>query len=170
MQLEKLLAEEHSKKQCDRIVQYIGKDKDRFAELMHLFFKGEYRITQRAAWPMSYVVRLHPTMINPYFKPLLDHLDKKGIHVAVVRNTLRLLQDVDIPEKYHGRVMSRCFEYIAAPETPIAVKAFSLTVLENLSKKYPDILPELKLVIEEQWDQAPPAFRTRAKRILQKLS
>ena len=137
LHLEKLLAEEHSKQQCDRIVKYIGKDKLRFAGL-----------------------------ITPYFKPLLDNLDKKGLHVAVVRNTIRLLQDVDIPEKYHGRVMSRCFEYVATPGSPIAVKAFSLTVLQNLSQKYPDILPELKLLIEEQWNQAPPAFRSRARRIL----
>src|SRR5258708_28278469 len=101
MHLEKLLAEEHSKRQCDRIVKYIGKDKDRFAELMRLFFEGEYRITQRAGWPLSNIVQLHPALITPYFKPLLDNLDKKGLHVAVVRNTIRLLQDVDIPEKYH---------------------------------------------------------------------
>ncbi|MDO6431656.1 hypothetical protein Q4E93_13715 [Flavitalea sp. BT771] len=167
--LEKLIAEEHSKQQCDRIVKYIGKDKLRFAELMRLFFKGEYRITQRAAWPVSNVVRLHPELITPYFKPLLDNLDKECLHVAVVRNTIRLLQDVDIPAKYQGRVMSQCFAYVAAPETPIAVKAFSLTVLQNLSQKYPDILPELKLLIEEQWDQAPPAFRSRARGILRSV-
>lgn len=49
MDLLKLLREEHSKKQTDRIVNYIGDDKQRFAILMKLFFKGEYRITQRAA-------------------------------------------------------------------------------------------------------------------------
>jgi len=166
MHLEKLLAAEHSKKQCDRVVQYIGSDKDRFAALMHLFFKGEYRITQRAAWPLSCIVRLHPQLIIPYFKPLLDHLDKKGLHVAVVRNTIRLLQDVEIPKRYHGRVMSRCFEYVAFPETPIAVKAFSLTVLSNLSAAYPEIASELRLIIEDQWEHATPAFRSRAKKIL----
>ncbi|MBN9380479.1 MAG: hypothetical protein J0H74_06925 [Chitinophagaceae bacterium] len=170
MHLEKLLAEEHSKQQCDRIVQYVGRDKDRFAELMRLFFKGEYRITQRAAWPMSYIVRQYPGLITPYFKKLLDYLDKPGIHTAVIRNTVRLLQDVEVPSRYQGRVMSRCFDYVAAPETPIAVKAFSLTVLENLSKKYPDILPELKELIESQWDQAPPAFRSRAKKVLKVMS
>jgi hypothetical protein len=41
------IPEEHSKKQCDKIVRYIGNDKKRFAELMKLFFKGEYRVTQR---------------------------------------------------------------------------------------------------------------------------
>lgn len=169
MHLEKLLAEEHSKRQCDRIVRYIGEDRDRFAELMRLFFKGEYRITQRAAWPMSCVVQQHPGLITPYFKKLLDYLDKPGIHIAVIRNTIRLLQDVEIPSRYQGRVMSRCFDYVAAPETPIAVKAFSLTVLENLAEQYPDILPELKEIIETQWDQATPAFRSRAKKALKKM-
>ena len=169
MELEKLLAAEHSKKQCDRVVRYIGSDKERFAELMRLFFKGEYRITQRAAWPLSYVVRAHPALITSYFKKLLDYLDKPGIHVAIVRNTMRLLQDVEIPSKFQGRVMSRSFEYVAAPETPIAVKAFSLTVLQNLSKKYPEILPELKEIIEAQWDQATPAFRSRARKVIKKM-
>src|ERR1700719_3942475 len=128
MDLQKLLAAEHSKKQCDRIVKYIGGDTERFGELVRLFFHGEYRIIQRAAWPLSYCVRLHPELIQPYFKPLLDNLARKDIHVAVIRNTLRLLQDVAIPAKYHGRVMSLCFDFIQSAETPIAVKAFSLTV------------------------------------------
>ena len=169
MNLHTLLETEHSKTQCHRIVRYIGKDKTRFAELMKLFFKGEYRITQRAAWPLSYCVRLHPELIGPYFKPLLDNLAKPGIHVAVIRNTMRLLQDVEIPKKYQGRVMNICFDFIQSPDTPIAVKAFSLTVLQHLAKDYPDILPELKLIIEEQWDQAPPAFRVRAKRVLKNM-
>jgi hypothetical protein len=167
--LSQLLSEEHSKKQCDRIVKYIGKDEERFAELMQLFFKGEYRITQRAAWPLSYCVRQYPELIGHYFTPLLDNLSKKKIHVAVTRNTMRLLQDITIPKRHHGRVMGICFDFIQSPETPIAVKAFSLTVLEHLSREYPDILAELKLIIEEQWDQATPAFRSRAKKILKNM-
>jgi hypothetical protein len=170
MDLQKSLAAEHSKKQCDRIVKYIGDDKERFAELIRVFFKGEYRITQRAAWPLSYCVRRHPELIQPYFKPLLDNLSRKDIHVAVIRNTLRLLQDTPIPKKYHGRVMSLCFDLIQTHDTPIAVKAFSLTVLQNLSKEYPDIAAELRLIIEEQWERATPAFRSRARKILKGMN
>ncbi len=169
MDLQKLLAAEHSKKQCDRIVKYIGDDKSRFAGLIEIFFRGEYRLTQRAAWPLSYCVRAHPGLIQPYFKPLLGNLSRKDIHVAVIRNTLRLLQDVTIPKKFHGRVMSVCFEFLQTPGGPIAVKAFSLTVLQNLAKDYPDIGPELRLIIEEQWVHSTPAFRSRAKKILKEM-
>ncbi|HXB91989.1 MAG TPA: hypothetical protein VNU72_06860 [Puia sp.] len=167
--LEQLLRQEHSKKQTDRIVRYIGSDKQRFAALVKLFFKGEYRITQRAAWPLSYCVRAHPELIRPYFKPLLDNLTRKNIHVAVIRNTVRLLQDVSIPKKYHGLVMNTCFEFLQSPEIPIAVKAFSLTILANLAAEYPEIRGELKLIIEEQWEHATPAIRSRAKRILKTI-
>src|SRR5580658_7161030 len=158
MDLEKLLRAEHSKRQCDRIVSNDADDKERFAQLIELFFRGEYRITQRAAWPLSYCVRRHPELIDPYFKRLLDNLGRKDIHVAVIRNTVRLLQDVSIPKRWHGRVMSACFDFVADPETPVAVKAFALTILSNLSKDYPEIHGELKLLIGDQWEQATPAF------------
>jgi hypothetical protein len=167
--LEQLLREEHTKKQTDRIVRYIGNDKQRFAVLIRLFFKGEYRITQRAAWPLSYCVRAHPELIRPYFKSLLDNLGRKDIHVSVIRNTVRLLQDVSIPRKYHGRVMNTCFEFLQSAETSIAVKAFSLTILANLAAEYPEIRGELKLIIEELWEHATPAIRSRARKILAKL-
>lgn len=169
MDILKLLTAEHSKQQTDRIVRYIGNDPDRFAVLIDLFFRGEYRITQRAAWPLSYCVRAHPELIQPYFKPLLANLARKDIHIAVIRNTVRLLQDVDIPKRYRGQVMNLCFEFLQTPSTPVAVQAFSLTILQHLSREYPDILPELRVIIEDQWDRATPAFRSRARRILKDL-
>lgn len=166
MNLEEAILQEHSKKQCGEIVKYIGNSKERFAELMKLFFLGKYRVTQRAAWPMSYCVNNHSQLIKPYIKKLLDNLEKKGLHDAVIRNTVRLLQDVAIPEKYHGKLMGVCFGLIQSNETAVAVKAFSLSILQNLSKQYPDIIPELKLVIEERWEHESAAFRSRAKKIL----
>jgi hypothetical protein len=166
MNLKEALLKEHSKNQCDKIVKYIGSSKERFAELMKLFFESEYRVTQRAAWPMSYCVRNHPELIKPYFKKLIDNLIKKGVHDAVIRNSVRLLQDVEIPEKHHGKLMDICFGFIQSNETPVAIKAFSLTILEKLSKQYPDIISELKLIIEERWEHETAAFRSRAKKIM----
>jgi hypothetical protein len=166
MNIKEMLLAEQSKKQCDKIVKYIGDDQKRFAELMELFFTGEYRVTQRAAWPMSNCVQKYPALIKPYFNRLINNLNKKGLHDAIPRNTVRLLQVVDIPKRYHGKVMSICFDYIQSNETAIAIKAFSLTILENLSKQYPEIFPELKLVIEERWEHETAAFRSRAKKIL----
>ncbi len=169
MDLLETILEQHSKSQTDKIVRYIGNDPKRFAELMKLFFKGEYKVTQRAAWPMSNCVREHPSLIKPYFKQILTLLDKKDVHEAVTRNIMRLLQDVEIPKRFHGNIMNACFNYVGDINAPAAVKAFALTVLYNLSKEYPDIRPELQLIIGEQWDHETPAFRSRGKKILKAL-
>jgi len=166
MNLKDTLLKEHSKAQCDKITNYIGSDKKKFADLMKLFFEGEYRVTQRAAWPMSYCVRNHPELITPYFKKLIDKLGTSGEHDAVIRNIVRLLQDVQIPEKFHGQVMTLCFDFIQSNETAVAIKAFSLSILKNLSKQYPEITSEIKTIIEERWEHETAAFRSRAKPFL----
>jgi hypothetical protein len=169
MNIRDALLEEHSKSQCNKIVEYIGADKKKFAELMRAFLGNEYRVTQRAAWPLSYCVKKHPKLIAPYFGQLIEMLQKPGLHNAVIRNITRLLQDVKTPKKYQGKIMTICFEFIADMNTPIAVKAFSLTVLDNLSRVYPEIAPELKLIIEERWDHETAAFKSRAKKILSRM-
>lgn len=170
MNIKTALLKEHSKKQCASIVNYIGKNPGRFAALMKCFFEGEYRVTQRAAWPMSYSVEKYPELIKPYYKKLLANLNKPGQHDSIPRNTLRLLQHVEIPVKFHGQLMDICFRYLSSPSEAVAIKAFSITVLQNLAKQYPEIIKELKLVIEERWDYETVAFKTRARKLLKEFS
>jgi hypothetical protein len=169
MDLLRSIEKEHSKTQCEKIIKYVGGDKERFAELMQVFLNGEYRVSQRAAWPLSICVEKNPELITPWFKQVLPLLKKPGVHIAVVRNVVRLLQHVQIPKRFHGQVMNDCFEFIADNDTPPAIKAFSLTILENLSVSYPDIKPELKLIIEERWPYETAAFHSRARKVLKKL-
>lgn len=62
--------------------------------------------------------------------------------------------------------MDICFGFVASPTEPVAVKAFSLTVLGNLAKQYPEIIPEIKVLIEEQSPHQTAAFKNRAKALL----
>jgi len=169
MNIKTALLKEHSKKQCNAIVKWVGNDQKRFDELFDLFLHDEYRVVQRAGWPISYCVEKHPELIKKHFAPFIKNLGKKGIHDAVKRNSVRLLQYVSIPEKFHGEVMDICFRYITSPTEAVAVKAFSLTVLQNLARQYPEIINEIKLVIEERWDYETIAFKTRAKKLMKEL-
>ncbi len=166
MNLREEIKQEHSKARCDRIVQWVGESQDRFDALAGLFFSGESRISQRAAWPLSYCVMAYPAFIRKHIGELVQNMQQPGIHNAVKRNTLRLLQVVEIPEEFQGTVMDLCFGFITDPQEKAAIKAFSLTVLQNLSELYPEILPEILLVIEERWDTETPAFKARSRRIL----
>ena len=60
MNLRDEILKEHSKPQCNKIVQWVGDSQKRFDGLFNLFLNDEYRVTQRAAWPLSYCVIAHP--------------------------------------------------------------------------------------------------------------
>lgn len=169
MDPEKMLLKSPTKGQYNRIIQWVGDDAARYKLLVGLFFKGEYRLTQHAAWPMSYCIRLYPALAKPYIGIFIKHLSRENMPIAEKRNIVRLLQFVDTPKRYQGKLMDICFRFVTDPEEAIAVKAFSLTILERLSYLYPEILPEIKSIIDARWEFETPAFRTRAKKILFKL-
>jgi len=166
MDLRETILQEHSKAQTNKIIKWIGSDQKRFDELFKLFLNDEYRVVQRAAWPLSYCVINHPELIQKHFTKLVKNLQKPGTGDAVKRNSVRLLQHTSIPRKLHGEIMNICFNYISDPEEKVAIKAFSLTVLQNLCHQYPEIRQELKTIIEDRCDYETVAFRSRAKKIL----
>jgi hypothetical protein len=166
MNIKEEILKEHSQKQAIKIADYACLSKKNFHELMQCFMDNEYRLAQRAAWSVAWAAKRKPEMITPHIKDLVAQLQRKDVHNAVIRNSVRILEQIEIPEKFHGEVMNACFGFIETPATPAAIKAFSLTTLYNLSKKYPEIGPELKLIIEEKWDTETAAFRSRGKKIL----
>ena len=160
----------HTKEQALIVTDYACASRKNFRELMHCFLSNEYRLAQRAAWSVSWAAQEHPYLITPYIKDLIQQLPRKDVHDAVTRNSVRILQKIDIPEDLHGKLMDSCFNFIESNETPVAIKAFSLTTLFNLSKIYPDIKNELKLLVEERWEHETAAFKQRGRQILKQLS
>lgn len=137
-----------------------------FSALMECLLSNESRLVQRAAWSLGWAARKRPDFVLPYIGELVTQLQRTAAPVGLVRNCASILQEVSIPEEYQGMVMNTCFTFATTPETPAAIKAFSLTILYNLSLLHPDIQQELKYIIEEQWEQETPAFRSRGKKIL----
>ena len=164
------ILKEHSKAQCARIVKWVGHNQQRFDELFSLFLHDEYRVVQRATWPLSNTVVAYPQLIAKHWAALIKNLKKPGLHDAVKRNSIRLMQDINIPKKYQGAVMHICFNYLEAPATALAVKVFSMSVLGNLAALYPEIIPELKLLIADQLPHQTAGFKSRAKKVLKALA
>src|SRR4051812_16231151 len=103
------LLEVHSKDQAAKITDYVGDDPERFSELMKHLLGPVYRLSQRAAWPVSLCIERHPELVTPYFNVLIKQLERDDAHVAVKRNVARLLQFVEIPKRYQGRVFEACY-------------------------------------------------------------
>ena len=169
MFLRNQILQEHTKANCQKIIDWVGDDISKFKQLFHLFPNDEYCVKQRAAWPLSYCAIAHPEFMQNNFAKLISNLQKPSLHDSVKRNTLRLLQHIDIPERYEGEIMDTCFKYVESPTEAVAIKAFALTVLGKLSRKYPEIIPEIKIIIEDQLTHQTAGFKSRANKLLQQF-
>ena len=164
MNLKEEIRQPYSLQQKRRVADFVGADPRRFDELMQVFLTGEDRIVQRCSNFISHCVERQPGLITKHMDVLLEQLKKPAAN-AVRRNIVRLLQFVDIPDTLAGSVVDACFQLIQIPGEPVANKTFALTVLANLSRQYPDIKLELRLVIGDQLPRTTVAFHTRAQKL-----
>lgn len=169
MNLESEILKEHSKHQCVHIAAWVGADKRRFKELMDLFLKGEYRITQRAAWIVGHCADEHIELILSYLNKMIDRMLEPDVHDAVKRNVVRILQDIEIPRRLTGKVATICFELLASPKEPVAVRVFSMTVLANIARQEPELKNEIRLIIEQHMPTGSAGFRSRGMKVLRQL-
>jgi hypothetical protein len=155
--------------QKKKAVRYIGSNASRFMRVIEEFFKGPFRYTQLIAGPLEEAVKRHPELLRPYLKRFLIQLDQKGNHPAMTRNILRMLQHIDIPERFQGRAVNSAMRIMQDPEELVAAKVFAMTVLANIASRHPDLKNEVRAVIESQYPYSTAAFHSRARRMMKAL-
>jgi hypothetical protein len=164
MDIEKEILAVRSKEQVVRLVKWVGKDKSRFQHLMEFFLQEDEPLAKKSAWIIGHCAEKHPELVSTWLKPMMKKMQEPGVHDAVKRNAVRILQFVNIPRGLQGIVANLCFELISSIDEPIAVRTFSMTVLANIAQKEPELKKELEIVVRQMLPYATPAFRARAKK------
>ncbi len=155
-----------SKAEKDKLVKHIGTDAQRFAVLVNVLVQGPSRVTERAAWLLSYCVENHPTLVKTHLKTLVPLLSKPDASDAVKRNLLRMMQFISLPKAQQGKVIDCCFTFLSNPKERIAVRVFAMTVLGRLANEIPELANELIPLIEDQMPYGSAGFNSRGRKIL----
>jgi hypothetical protein len=169
MDFRALLKKGHSKATTKIIVYEVSRSSIKMEELMACFTEGPVQITQRAAWPISFIAQKHPKLLDKYYDLFIELLNTPNKHDSINRNILRAFQFVNIPEKHEGTILDVSFKLLNSSDEPIAIKVFSMTVIYNLSKKHPDIIPELRAIIEAIMENGSSGIKARGRKILKAI-
>jgi len=137
-------------------------------DLMDIFFSDQWRVSQKASWPLTLLAYRQPELILPYINQMIAHLDNAK-HDAIIRNTIRTWQLIDIPTEYEGVIYEKCFEYFADPSYAIAIRVFAMTVCSNIAMRHHSLAAEIIPIIEDSWDHTTAAWRSRGKKELKRL-
>jgi hypothetical protein len=169
MELESEIRILRPKRQVEEVIQWIGTDSKRFAQLMKLFLQGDQDISRRSAWVVGHCCERNPKLARPWLKMMIKKIQESNVHSAIQRNVIRILQYVDVPGSLKGKVVNICFNLISDVKAAIAPQAFAMTVLANIAEKEPDLLKELRVIVHQMLPYGTPAFRARAKKIFKDL-
>lgn len=166
MDVRSAIATQRNKAQCLQIVDYVQDSPHRFKVLVEVLLQSPTQISQQAAWPLSICVERHPQLATPHLYAILNAASKPGVHPSVKRNVMRLLQFAHIPRRMEGKLLDLAFRFLLDKKEAIAVRVFSMTVIERLTEDKPDLRRELIVLIEEEVPFAGPAFRSRGMKIV----
>lgn len=141
--------------------------------LMKLLYTDDLRAQQKASSFLVDFLVDHPHYIAPHLPQMIEYFSTSP-PVAFKRNALRFLQNKplfdELSEEQIGILTDHCFNYLSSQQEPIAVKVFSMTVLQFVTEKYPELRPELSILIEEQLPYGSAGFKSRAKKVLKAIN
>jgi hypothetical protein len=154
---------------------------DLIPKLMDILFMVDDKISCRAAWVLEF-------MCKEQLKVLIPHLDMftKNIHNVhldpAVRPVAKICEylvtafysktenDIQsaLTSEHKDRIVAACFDWLINDEK-IAPKAYAMNTLYLLGQDIDWIHPELKIILERDFQIQSSGFKARAKHILKKI-
>jgi HEAT repeat protein len=147
MDLKKHLRDRNLKWNWDEIAKYCMNHPESIRLLVEYCEDEEMIIQQNAGAVLGKLVDLDKSLVDPYADQMIRLLDK-NVHDAVKRAVLRVYQFAKIPEDVEGEIFDFAIQSLKSSESPIAIKAFSMTAARRICEKYPELANELIPLIE----------------------
>lgn len=150
---------------------YIGNDTQRFALLIDCLINGDKNVSKYASWLVGPVVELRPHLLDPHYGLILDNLKRPNLPDTIKRCTMKaLFLGGAVPEELQGTALQYAFDFLAKPKTAVSIQVFAMELIFDISKNEPDLLRELKEVIEDGTDTGSAAYKARGRRILKGIN
>lgn len=126
-------------------------------------------VGMRFSWMLGNLCDLKPALLEP----LLPYFFEQRQHINIPhfnRSLAKMFVHVKLPTALEGPIIDALFEWLADPKAIVTTKHYTLKALLKLAMKYPEIKPELKLIIETQLYKHTKTFDKQLHAALELLS
>ncbi|HLT34054.1 MAG TPA: hypothetical protein VKZ98_09715 [Aquaticitalea sp.] len=152
-----------------------------FPKLLNILFMVDDEVSCRAAWVLEFLCGEKCDAIIPYLDVFTEHINKVHLDPAVrpvakiceylvtayYSKEKNLIQD-SLTHEHQEKIVEACFDWLINDEK-VAPKAYAMHTLFLLGKDFDWIHPELKLILERDFQVQSSAFKARARHILKKI-
>ena len=145
-------------------------DPEAFEDVLRYCSDANKHIGTYASWTATHAFDMQPDVLGEQqIDWIFRALEATQLN-AVRRNLMRILQTAQLNPDQACIAADYAFQYFKDPKQDIAVRAFSVTVLENCLQSIPEIADEAAFLIERELPYTGPAVRSRSMRFLKKHS
>jgi len=160
-----------SRRTADIAVQVVLERPELMKEFVEACLEQTYPLSMRASRVVHLVCKFDPGILRPYLGLILERMPE--LHdQSVMRNFLNLFEYYveEMSEDELGQLLSICFARLEDFSQAIAVRVLSLKLLYLISKRVPEIKPEILAIIQFNQAEATAAFQAQARQIVRKLN
>jgi hypothetical protein len=172
MELQSMINNIMSMKEADWIATSATENPALFLRLLEYSLSSDNKLAFRASWTLTKVCDKFPEIIHPYLSQVVESLSKID-NESTLRCFLRIISLTDftkINNRRHGLLADFCFKTLNSGFSAIAVKAYSMEILYQLSLIYTELATELSASIMMLMEDGSAGIYARGKLILKKLA
>ncbi len=167
MNLATLIGKANSRANTNCVIKFVGEDQKLADQLVEIFLGSDKRLSQLAAWSVGDIGVLHPHLMQKHISAFLKKLKEKDLHDAIPRHIMRIFMHLEIPEKYCSAVLDESYRLLRNEAVAPAVRANAITVASRICARYPGLMAELRLVLNElSLIPQPPSIKVRVRQAL----
>jgi 8-oxo-dGTP diphosphatase len=143
-----------------------------FNKLLEYSYSKDKKLAFRASWTLTKVCDKFPELIHPFLSEIVQSIPMFD-NESVQRSFLRIISLSDmalLTRGNHGVLADHCFSMLRSGFSAIAIKAYSMDILYNLSVIYPELGNELSSSIRILMEDGSAGIIAKGKSILKKIS
>lgn len=126
----------------------------------------------RASYTLTRVEESKPGVLKPLYGQMISSLSTLA-NESVARSFLKIINlsgTENINERDHGILAENCFSLLNKGRSAIAIKAYCMEAIYNLTLIYPELASELAASITRNMEEGSAGIIARGRHILKKLS
>ncbi len=151
------------------LVQDICHHPEYLKDIYQLISDEKQTVSWRAIWVCEKLSEVHPD----WFVPLREEIIHKLLnckHEGSKRLLMSILYNIPVSSPISIELLNYCFDHMLAPQESIGVQALSIRMAYLLCKNEPELLQELRLILENtDVDFYSTGVKTTIRNVLKKI-
>lgn len=171
----------HSREKRNYFANLILDSPELLPELLEICAEVDHEISCRASWGLEFLSKKNLNVILPYLDKLITIVPSVYQHPAV-RPMAKIFEYLCIAyykdksiavrkalsRQHRENITEICFDWLITDQK-VAPKAYSITSLYLLGTEFDWVHPELKVTLENNYNEGSAAYKARSRMILKKL-